>query len=231
MSAPAALGGNVAAPRLVVPAGEARLFRVAAGESFEVVSPHGGQVADLWAFCAADPAEFVSAAHTRVHIGRLTPGVGDTLVTDRRRPALTLVADTSGGAHDLLLPACDRHRYALLGHIGPHRTCADNLREALEGAGLPPASPQPFNLFERVRLEASGALTIEPPLCPPGGLVQLRAETELVVVVSACPQDLLPTNGADCRPKPIALRLLLEGPAAASPQPGTSASPNGASAR
>ena len=222
---------RVATSTLVVPAGEARLFRVAAGQSFEVVSPHGGQVADLWAFCAADPAEFVSASHTRVHLGRLTPGVGDTLVTDRRREALTLVADTSGGAHDLLLPACDRHRYALLGHAGAHRTCADNLREALEQAGLPPAAPQPFNLFERVRLEASGALTIEPPLCPPGGFVQLRAETDLVVVVSACPQDLLPTNGADCRPKPITLRLHPDEPTAASPQSGASASANGASAR
>ena len=207
MSTLTASVGSAAAP-LIVPAGEARLFRVAAGQAFEVVSPRGGQVADLWAFCAADPAEHVSASHTRVHIGRLTPRVGDTLVTDRRRPALTLVADTSGGAHDLLLPACDRRRYALLGHAGLHRTCADNLREALAREGLPQAAPQPFNLFERIRLEADGSLVIEPPLCEAGGFVRLRSETALVVVLSACPQDLLPTNGADRCPKPIHVRIL-----------------------
>ena len=56
--------------------------------------------------------------HSRVAMGRIIPGVGDTLVTNRRRPILTLIEDTSGGIHDTLMAACDRYRYELLGCTG-----------------------------------------------------------------------------------------------------------------
>ena len=46
-------------------------------------------------------------------LGRIIPGIGDTLVTNRRRPILTLIADTSGGIHDTLFAACDRWRYEI----------------------------------------------------------------------------------------------------------------------
>src|SRR5438105_10448182 len=53
-------------------------------------------------------SEFMSMEHARVAMGRILPKVGDTLVTNRRRPILTLIEDTSGGVHDTLLAACDR---------------------------------------------------------------------------------------------------------------------------
>jgi uncharacterized protein len=47
----------------------------------------------------------------------------------------------------------------------------------------------------------------------PGDLVQLRAETELIVIMSACPQDLTPVNGQEQRPTEVWYRILDQSPA------------------
>ena len=80
--------------------------------------------------------------HSRVALGRIIPEVGDGLVTNRRRPILTLVEDTSGGIHDTLFAACDRWRYEMLGCTEYHENCTDNLAAALATLGLtPPKTP------------------------------------------------------------------------------------------
>jgi len=96
--------------RLVVPAGEGRGLRVAAGTTFSVVDVEGGQVGDLFAFCADDVGEYASAEHTRPAIGRLFPRPGQTVLTNRRRPILELLEDTSPGHHDTLYAACEPAR-------------------------------------------------------------------------------------------------------------------------
>jgi hypothetical protein len=122
---------------------------------------------------------------------------------------VTLVEDASPGAHDLLLSACDSERYRLLGHDGYHDNCAENLRAALARLGLvAPGVPSPWNVFENVVVGADGRLEIQPPPAKAGDYVVLRAELDAVVVFSACPMDLVPTNGADCRPKSAAYQLL-----------------------
>jgi uncharacterized protein YcgI (DUF1989 family) len=117
---------------------------------------------------------------------------------------LAFAADTSPGAHDLLLSACDQERYTLLGHPAPHRNCVDNLIEALAELDLvAPEIPSPVNLFERVAIGQDGMLTIEPPPAARGDSVTLQALMDLILVISACPMDIVPTNGADRRPKKI----------------------------
>ena len=192
----------------VIPAGTGLALDVEAGESIDIVALEGPQVADLWAFAAADRSEFLSTEHTRSCLDRLSPNVGEAYYSNRRRPLLTVLADTSPGTHDLLLSACDEARYHLLGHAGAHRTCVGNLREALAGHGLePPAEiPSPVNVFENVAIGPGGSLTIMPPQVRPGQALTLRAEMDVVLVVSACPMDIVPTNGSDLRPKALAVR-------------------------
>jgi uncharacterized protein len=193
----------------LIPARRAVAVRVQRGQRVEVVNTHGQQVVDAWAFAAGDPAEWMSMEHSRVQMGRVIPRVGDSLVTNRRRPVLTLVADTSGGVHDTLLAACDRYRYELLGAIEPHDNCTDNLHAALAAEGIEiAATPSPLNLFEHTALGPDGALEIVPPVAPPGSSVTLRAEMDALLVFSACPQDLVPTNGADLMPKDAHFRLV-----------------------
>ena len=109
---------------------------LAEGQCFRVMDVAGGQVGDLFAFTAADPGEFASASHTRVAIGKLFPRQGDPVLTNRRRPILSVLEDTSPGWHDMLYAACDPARYASLGAPASHRSCAGNLAEALAGRGL-----------------------------------------------------------------------------------------------
>ena len=158
---------------------------------------------------AAEPAsEWMSMEHSRLHMGRLSPAVGDALVTNRRRPVLTLVEDTSGGVHDTLLAACDRYRYELLGCTEPHDNCTDNLAQGMRELGFtPPETPSPLNLFMNIPWTPDGQLSFEAPVSTPGSYVTLRAQLDALLVLSACPQDLVPTNGADLTPRDAHYRL------------------------
>jgi len=192
---------NVAAELRTIPARKGIAERLAKGQRIRVVNTHGSQVVDCWAFTQADLREFMSMEHCRVELGRAVPRVGDSMVTNKRRPILTLLEDTSPGVHDTTLAACDIYRYARLGASGNHDNCTDNLAAALERIGLaPPGTPCPFNLWENSRIQPDFTQIIEAPVSKPGDHVTLRAELDLVIVLSACPQDMVPTNGADCRP-------------------------------
>ena len=192
--------------RVEIPAREGRAVKVAAGRSFRVVDLEGGQVADLFAFCLADLGEHLSAEHTRAELFRLFPRVGESFVSNRRRPILQFEADTSPGFHDMLFAACDAARYASLGAPAGHASCADNLQTALAALGLGPLPvPQPVNLFENIPALPDGALDWQATATAPGDYVQLRAERDCAVVVSACPYDLVATHAA---PGPLAIDLL-----------------------
>lgn len=182
-----------AAPRIVeVPAREGRAVVVERGQRFRVVDVEGGQVADLFAFAAADVGEFHSAEHTRVHVGRIFPRPGEQFVTNKRRPILTFERDGSPGVHDMLCAACDPARYVLLGVNGRHASCQENLLGAMAELGHEGVEvPQPINLFMNTPVREDGSIVWLPSPTSAGDHVVLRAELDLVLVVSACPQDLV----------------------------------------
>jgi uncharacterized protein YcgI (DUF1989 family) len=66
--------------------------------------------------------------------------------------------------------------------------------------------PQPINLFMNIPVREEGVLGWEPAPTRPGDFVTLRAEMDCLVVVSACPQDIVPINNND--PTPVAIELL-----------------------
>nr|WP_249136863.1 urea carboxylase-associated family protein [Bradyrhizobium tropiciagri] len=183
----------------LIPARNGVAARVDAGETVTVVNTHGKQVVDTWAFNARDTDEFMSMEHSRASMLRLIPRVGDTMTTNRRRAILTFVADTTPGIHDTLIAACDIHRYRQLGAVGHHANCTQNLAQALEAVGLSAAvTPAPLNLFMNVPVTDGGKLDFRSPVSEAGQYVALRAEMDLVIVFSACPQDMVPVN--DMRP-------------------------------
>lgn len=184
-----------------IPARKGIADRLSAGEVIDVINTHGTQVVDTWAFSAEDTAEFMSMEHSRGAMLRLNPKVGDSMLTNRRRPILTFVEDTSGGIHDTLIAACDRYRYQLLGCKGHHDNCTDNLAAAVAALGVGvPETPCPLNLFMNIPAQADGTVSFEPPISDPGSHVRLRAEMDLIIVFSACPQDMVPVNGVACTP-------------------------------
>jgi uncharacterized protein len=193
--------------RVVVPAREARAVAMAAGRRFRVVDLQGHQCGDLFAYVAADVREYASAEHTRVHVDRLFPRPGEDFVTNRRRPILRFEADDSPGVHDMLIAACDPARYAGLGVDGPHASCQDNLERAMAACGHPEVEvPQPINLFTNIALGPERELLWRPALTKAGDSATFRTLLDAVVVLSACPQDVVAIN--ECRPGPLALELL-----------------------
>jgi uncharacterized protein len=193
---------------ITIPARRGIAARIVKGQTIEVINTHGSQVVDTWAFAGDDIAEFMSMEHSRAAFRRVTPRIGDPLVTNRRRPILTIVADTTPGVHDTLIAACDRYRYELLGAKDYHDNCTDNLAAALGALGLtPPETPCPLNLFQNTPVVADGDIDYRAPVSRPNQSVTLRAERDLVIVFSACPQDMLPTNGVDCTPTDAHFRV------------------------
>jgi uncharacterized protein YcgI (DUF1989 family) len=181
-----------------IPARRGKATRLRRGQRVKIINTHGQQVIDTWAFALADMHEFMSMEHTRIAIGRIIPKVGDALVTNRRRPILSLIEDTSGGIHDTLVAACDRWRYELLGCATYHDNCTDNLAAALKELGfIPPETPSPLNLFMNIPVIDGNAIEVLPPVSTPGSFVTLRAEMDCLVAFSACPQDMVPINGLD----------------------------------
>lgn len=153
-------------------------------------------------------------SHSRGASLHLSPLVGDILVTNARAPLLKLVEDTTPGVHDTLIAACDAERYRQLGAPG-HANCADNFFNAIKPWGIErkvpfQTPPDPLNLFMNIPVLARGAgsqggghdknptaggeIKFEAPLTEKGQFVVFEALDDAVVVMSACPQDLVNVN-------------------------------------
>ncbi|MBD1552727.1 DUF1989 domain-containing protein [Pseudomonas typographi] len=182
--------------------------RLAPGDRIDVVNSEGAQVVDTWAFALGEPYEYLSMEHSRVAHYRLAFEPGDLLYTQRWRPILRFMEDRSPGVHDTLCPACCAASYVLFdGYEGYHANCTDNLQRVLaaEGRALP-ATPTPWNLFMHTVVEQDRVMKDYPSQARPGDYVSLRAEMNCLFAVSACPQDIIPINGVDARPRGIELR-------------------------
>jgi len=183
-----------------IPARRGKAARARAGQRIKIVNTHGTQVVDTWAFSAADPSEWMAMEASRAWFLKLAADVGDTFVTNQRRPILTLVEDTSGCRHDTLIAPCDAPRYGLLGVQGYHDNCRDNLHAGLSELGVTtPATPPSLNVFMNIPWTADGRLSWGEPVSAPGSYAVYRADMDLIVAFSACPQDILPINGVSGR--------------------------------
>lgn len=170
---------------------------------------------------AASAPEYMSMCHCRASLLKITPAVGDVLVSQKRAPMLRFAEDTSPGVHDTLIAACDRWRYSELGVEGYHESCTDNFWDAIYELFTSPTSglnqeekeslrtlqerlggkvPDPFNLFMNIPItqEGTGAkrgVSFEEPQTKEGDFVVLEALRDVMIVMSACPQDVLTING------------------------------------
>jgi len=192
----------MASPRqLTLAASHGLAIELAKGQSVKIVNTHGSQVVDTWAFAIEQPEEYLSMPVTRRLVYRLMPKAGDALFSNRRRPLLTMTEDTSPGIHDTLFTCCDRFLYEQLGCTEYHRNCADNLVEAMQAIGREPSRiPDPLNLFMNIPWTPDGMLSFEETVSVPGDYVVLKAEMDLIIAFSACPQDIVPINGVSCIP-------------------------------
>jgi uncharacterized protein YcgI (DUF1989 family) len=194
---------------ITIPARRGRAARLNKGQSIKIINTHGQQVVDTWAFSAEDLHEFMSMEHLRATLQRIFPHAGDALVTNRRRPILSFVDDTSPGIHDTLMAACDDYRYGLLGCTEYHDNCTDNLFAAIRQLGLSAQEcPSPLNLWMNIPVVEEGKTEWGEPVSKPGDYVIFKAELDCIVAMSACPQDILPINGKACKPTAAHYQIL-----------------------
>lgn len=193
---------------IVIPARRGRAINIDQGQEFRVVNTHGSQVLDTWAFARGDSSIYLAMEHTRSYISRIWIKTGDVLVDNHYQPMLTMLADTSPGVHDMLMCSCSTPIYQRMGCTEYHDNCEDNLHAALAEIGLQSAhTPAPLNLFMNYPVNELGAFSRKPPVTQPGDYVAFRAERDLVLVLSACPQDLMPINGIDSKPTEAHVQL------------------------
>ena len=176
---------------MTIPARKAKAAFVKKGQHVRVVNTYGTQVVDCWALNADNMTEFMSMEHCRVFLESVIPVKGDVMVTNRRRPILKITDDSASGTHDTLLAACDRYRYELLGCKTYHRNCTDNFWEAMVMEGYKPVElPSPFNLWQNTPVEPDGTIRPNAPVTKKGDYIVMRAMMNLVICLSACPQDI-----------------------------------------
>lgn len=182
-------------------------WRMAAGQTVRIVNPFGTQAVDAWAM-TGDAADYSSMEHTRSVNSSIYIDTGLAVMGTDRRPLFTMTEDTTPGHHDTQLCPCNAPLYADLGQAPDHRSCSGNFHEALGRIGLNlPFTPASLNLFMRVDVGPDGAILRRLPVAKPGDHVTLRADRDIVLVLSACPQDVTPINGADCTPRDVELHF------------------------
>jgi uncharacterized protein YcgI (DUF1989 family) len=168
------------------------------GEILRVTDVEGQQACDFVAFNAHDHHDFFSAGKTRLNAWRVRISTGDRLYSNQNHVMFTIVEDTVG-VHDLLLPACNSDLYEHFFGVGRRKGCLELLQHALEPYGIDPALiPDPFNLFTNTMISAERELVICEPASRAGDHIDLRAEMDCVVGLTACPEDLSDCNGRHC---------------------------------
>jgi uncharacterized protein YcgI (DUF1989 family) len=174
-----------------IPPQSGTAFHLQAGDVLRVIDPRGEQVADLTAFAASDVRESLSSGRTIDYAETVYLTRGHTLYSNRSRPMFVIVRDDVG-RHDFLLTPCSRETFAIIyGKTDDHPNCFANLSEALTPHGIDPdAIPTTFNIFMNVDIDPAGRIDVRPPRSKAGDCIELRAEMDLIVGLTACSAEL-----------------------------------------
>ena len=191
----------------VVPARASWRHRVNAGESLRVIDLEGNQAVDFLLYAAADDAERYSAQDTIAAQANIFLRAGSTLLSSEGRPMMTIMA-TSVEYHDTIGGSCSCESNSLRygHHTKAQHSCVDNFLEANLRDGRDKRDiVSNVNFFMNVPVEADGTLGIVDGISAPGLTVDLRAEMDVIVVVSNCPQINNPCNGFN----PTSVRMIV----------------------
>jgi uncharacterized protein YcgI (DUF1989 family) len=182
-----------------------RAFTLQQGQTLRVIDPQGEQVSDLIAFAHADPAEWLSSGRTFDYNNTIYLTTHHVLYSNRSRPMFTIVDDTVG-RHDFLYTPCSPETFRIIyNHQGHHPSCFENLYTNLAPFGITPdAIPSTFNIFMNVIVQPNGELKLDPPISKAGDYIDLRAEMDLIVGVTACSAEL--SNGGSFKPIDVHVR-------------------------
>ena len=195
----------------VCDAGDPWMAEVKKGQIFRILDLEGNQAVDTLFYSASNPEERYSAAETIARQRQIYLTTGSVLYSSEGNAMLTIVADTCG-RHDTLGGACSAEsnttRYAL--EKRPMHSCRDSFMHALNTCERASHMSKRditgnINFFMNVPVTADGALNFADGISGAGKYVEMRAEMDVIALISNCPQLNNPCNGYN----PTPVRLLI----------------------
>lgn len=196
-----------AAFQTIVKAGDPWFYRITKGQTFRITDLEGNQAVDTLFYDASDPAERYSADETIRTQGNIYLTTGSILLSNRRRPLLTITADTCG-RHDSLGGGCSAESNTV--RYSPDKKFMHNCRDSFL-LGLTKA-PVPMgirdlvpniNFFMNVPVTPGGGLEFADGISAPGRYVEMTAGRDVFCLISNCPQLNNPCNGYNPTPAGI----------------------------
>ena len=196
----------------IIPAREARAFVVPRGAHLRIHLVEDKQVGDCCFFNADDPREVFHVGQTWALNVLLGTGNAKSFKYFYSKPPrenvmLAVVEDTVRNHWGNMGGRCSRRLYELRDGDRTHRSCQENLAEALAPHGITGDHiVDVFNVFMNVELRPDGSFTILAPTARKGDYIELRAEMHILAAVSACPADRNATNDGRAKPLGITIR-------------------------
>jgi len=180
-------------------------FTLERGQMVRIIDVQGEQVSDLTAFNRVDTREWLSSGRSLDYANTIYLTTGHTLYSNRSNPMFTILEDRVG-KHDFLYTPCSPETFSILyGHQGEHPSCFGNLAENLAPYGITPDQiPTTFNIFMNVDVLPNGELKLGPPTSRAGDYIDLRAEMDLIVGVTACSAEM--SNNYSFKPIDVEVR-------------------------
>lgn len=191
---------------IVIPARYGRAVVVKKGQVLRIHQIDGGQCGDCAFYNAHDYKEWFHVGQSWAINGILKTGTSKTFQYFYSKPPrenvmFTTLEDTYKNHWGNNGGRCSPRLYKLREGADNHRSCQENIAEALAPYGMTSDDVTDiFNIFMNVDLHTDGSFTIKPSTATKDDYLDIRAEMDVLAAVSACPSDRAPTNGGKCRP-------------------------------
>lgn len=184
----------------IVPPGRPWGRKINKGEILRIIDLEGQQACDFLSYNAADPTDRYSSMNTIKVQGNLYVRKGTILYSDLGNKLFTVIEDTCG-MHDTVYGCCSEVNNFLRYGVRDTHSCYANFQEILGKFGLGRNEiVGNVNFFMAVPVERDGSAAISDDASKPGNYVDLRAETDVIAVLSNCPQMHNPCNGYNLTP-------------------------------
>ena len=176
------------------------------GELLTLVDMAGQQAVDFLCYDASDPSDRYSSMNTIKMQGNAYVGKGTVLYSDSGTPLLKVEED-SLGRHDTIYGCCSNRNNFLRYGVKTTESCYSNFLRELDKHGLDRTSiVGNVNFFMQVPVLDDGSAGIVSDISSPGSFVDLRAEIDVLVVLSNCPQMHNPCNAYNPTPIEVIVR-------------------------
>lgn len=180
---------------------------IRAGQTLRITDLHGSQTVDTLFYVLGDVAERYSVQNTLRAQGSAYVDLGTRIMSNRGRVMAVVTANTAS-PHDTMAGACSCEANTVqFGHQTRYQhACRENfvLLAARHGMSKRDIVPN-LNFFMNAPVSYDGTLIIADGVGAPGSRIELRAELDLLCLMSNCPQINNPCNGFD--PSPIEVSI------------------------